>query len=229
MQLRMAPALSTDASGLDWVGTVGAGRWQALSTQMEGVPLWARRRRGARSCIRAAMRRRARTGSRVSMWWRPSGAEGAPSANAPSALTSHASATAVEHNQGTPRQAEVRPQIRYDCFARWQCAAVVLARAARGGGGTGSWARPCCVRPSGRPLRCCCCSSRACWPSALCCTTVAERGCVQLKHHGCCWLVLVLVHHEQLHRGVYVSCEPSPGRQLTLESKAPQLPWGLDL
>ena len=57
-------------------------------------------------------------------------------------------------------------------------------------------------RPSGRPLRCCCCSSRACWPFALCCTAVAERGCIQHKHHGCCWLVLVLVHHEQLHRGV---------------------------
>ena len=73
----------------------------------------------------------------------------------------------------------------------------MLARAARGGGGTGSWARPCCVRPSGRPLRRCGCSSRACWPSALCCTAVAERGRVQHKHHGCCWLVLVPVHHEQ--------------------------------
>ena len=81
------------------------------------------------------------------------------------------------------------------------CAAVVLARAARGGGGAGSLARPCCVRPSGRPLRCCCCSSRACWPSALCCTAVAERGCVQQKHHGCCWLVLLPVHLEQLLRG----------------------------
>ena len=49
----------------------------------------------------------------------------------------------------------------------------------------GSWAPSCCMRPSRRPLRCCCCSSRACWPSALCCTAVAERGCVQHKHHGC--------------------------------------------
>ena len=43
--------------------------------------------------------------------------------------------------------------------------------------------------------------SRACWPSALCCTAVAERGCVQQKHHGCCWLVLLPVHLEQLLRG----------------------------
>ena len=38
--------------------------------------------------------------------------------------------------------------------------------------------------------------------------------------------------YDELHphsRPIYVSCEPSPGRQLTLEFKAPQLPWGLDL
>ena len=62
----------------------------------------------------------------------------------------------------------------------------------------GSWAPSCCMRPSRRPLRCCCCSSRACWPSALCCTAVAERGCVQHKHHGCCWLVLLPVHLQRL-------------------------------
>ena len=65
----------------------------------------------------------------------------------------------------------------------------------------GSWDPSCCMRPSRRPLRCCCCSSRACWPSALCCTAVAERGCVQHKHHGCCWLVLLPVHLEQILRG----------------------------
>ena len=29
------------------------------------------------------------------------------------------------------------------------------------------------------------------WPSAVCCTAVAERGLVKHKHHGWCWLVLV--------------------------------------
>ena len=72
-----------------------------------------------------------------------------------------------------------------------------------------SWRRRCGLvgsvvlraTSSGRPLRCCCCSSRACWPSALCCTAVAERGCVQHKHHGCCWLVLLPVHLQRLLRG----------------------------
>ena len=76
----------------------------------------------------------------------------------------------------------------------------LLARGARGGDAS-TWARPWCVRPSRRPPRCCCCSSRACWPSASCCTGMAEWVVVEHDHQGCCLLELVPVHHEQLHHG----------------------------
>eukprot|EP00964_Phaeocystis_antarctica_P101688 scaffold67169_cov68-Phaeocystis_antarctica.AAC.1 len=74
-------------------------------------------------------------------------------------------------------------------------AALVAAVRARG------LDRGACVRPSRRPPRCCCCSSRTCWPSASCCTGMAEWVDVEHDHQGCCLLELVPVHHEQLHHG----------------------------
>ena len=48
------------------------------------------------------------------------------------------------------------------------------------------------------------------WPSALCCTAVAERGLVKHKHHGWCWLVLVPLFI--MNSPVMVHLWPSPAR-----------------
>jgi len=44
--------------------------------------------------------------------------------------------------------------------------------------------------------------SRACWPSACCCTNVAECVGGEHDHQGCCWLELGLGHQEPLVRDV---------------------------
>ena len=41
-----------------------------------------------------------------------------------------------------------------------------------------------------------------CWPSACCCTNVAEYVGVEHDHQGCCWLELGLGHQEPLVRDV---------------------------
>jgi hypothetical protein len=76
-----------------------------------------------------------------------------------------------------------------------------VARVARGGDASTS-ARSWCVRSSRRPLCCCCCPSRAGWPSACCCTGMAECVDVEHDHQGCCLLELRPGHHEPLLRDV---------------------------
>ena len=41
-----------------------------------------------------------------------------------------------------------------------------------------------------------------CWPSACCCTNVADCVGVEHDHQGCCWLELGLGHQEPLVRDV---------------------------
>ena len=93
-----------------------------------------------------------------------------------------------------------------------------VARARRDGRAS-SEARSHGVRPSCRPLRCCCCPSRAYWTPPVCCTQVAQTKLVEHKHHGCCWLLVVPVHHEQPRHD---ASEPS---QLARRARARRRGW----
>ena len=58
------------------------------------------------------------------------------------------------------------------------------------------------LSPTAVLLCCCCCPSRACWPSACCCTGMAECVDVEHDHQGCCLLELRPGHQEPLLRDV---------------------------